>query len=216
MSSQVQSGVLEKVQDLLPNQIGTNRAWATESVERHIMNADRLVRERTGNLYHQQEITLANATLEYALDTEFIDIVSVEFAIDGSTYDWYLRPITLDDLDKISLSWRDDGSARPEFYTLLSTPGLPSCKIQIYRPIATVGAQTILVTGLGIGTTTTTCPDDVQNKCHVPHVMSVLLAKKNPQEAASWFQQYVAGCEVVRRRTLSRHSKGTLKIGVGW
>ena len=214
--SQVVSGVLEKLQDLLPNQIGDNRKWSTAVVTQHIMFADRLVRERTGNLYHQQEITLANDTAEYALDNEFIDIVSVEFATDGSTYDWFLKPATLDDLDKISLSWRDDGGTRPELYTLLGTPGIPSCKIQLYRPISTVGAQTILVTGLGIGTTTTTCPDDVQNKCHVPHVLAVLTAKRNPKEAATWFGKYLAGCDEVRRRTLSRHSKGTLRIGVGW
>ena len=214
--SAIQAGVLEKVQDLLPNQIGTNRAWATTSVERHIMNADRLVRERTGNLYHQQEIILTNGTSEYALDTEFIDIVSVEFAIDGSTYDWYLKPVTLDDLDKINITWRDDGGTRPEAYTLLSTPGLPSCKIQVWRPITTVSAQTILVTGYGIGTTTTDCPDDIQNKCHVPHVMAVLLAKKDPKGAASWYQMYLEGCDEVRRRTLSKLPKGALDVKVGW
>jgi len=214
--SAVQAGVLEKVQDLLPKKIGTNRTWSTEAVERYIMFADGLIRERTGNLYHQQEIDLLDGTIAYTLDSAFIDIVSVEFATDGTTYDWYLKPVTLDDLDKISVSWRDDGGTRPEFFTLLGTPGLPSCQIQVYRPITTVDAQTILVTGLGIGTTTTTCPDDVQNKCHVPYVMSVLLAKKNPQESASWLGKYFAGCDEVRRRTLSRHSKGTLNVGVGW
>ena len=214
--SAVQAGVLQKVQDLLPNQIGSNRRWSTTGVERHIMFADRLVRERTGNLYHQQEIDLVQDQLAYTLDQEFIDIVSVEFASDGSTYDWYLRSVTLDDLDKISLSWRDDGGTRPEFYTLLSTPGMPTAQVQIYRPMTAVDSQTILVTGLGMGGTTTTCPDDVQNKCHVPHVMSVLLAKGKPQEAAQWYSKYRDGCDIVRRRTLSRHSKGTSRVRVGW
>ena len=214
--SAVQANVLIKLQDLLPNQIGTNRKWATADVERHIMFADRLVRERTGNLYHQQEISLVADTLEYALDSEFIDIVSVEFASDGSTYDWYLRPVTLDDLDKISLSWRDDGGTRPEFYTLIGAPGISRTKVLIYRQMSAVDSQTIRVTGIGMGATDSDCPSDVQNKCHVPHVMAVLLAKENPQLAAEWFGKYLQGCEVVRRRTLSRYAGGTSRVGVGW
>jgi len=216
MSSAVQAGVLAKIQDLLPNQIGTNRRWAQADVERHIMYADGLIRERIGNLYHQQEITLLADTREYSLDSEFIDIVSVEYASDGSTYDWYLNPVTLDDLDKVNVGWRDDGGSRPEFYTLLGAPGVPTSKIQVWRPMSTVTGETIRVTGLGIGATTTTCSEDIQNKCHLPHVMAVLLAKSDPQAAAQWFAKYLEGVDVARRRTLSKLGRGSVNVKVGW
>ena len=218
--SQVVSGVLEKLKDMLPNQIGTNRRWSDASVERHIMFADRLVRERVGNLYHQQIITLRaydeDVASVYDLDDEFIDIISVEYASDGSTYDWYLKPATLDDLDKLSLSWRGGPRLRPERYTLLGTPGAHTTTLQVYGEPTTVGVDTLKVTGLGTGATTSDCADDIQGKCHVPHVMSVLLAKQNPNEAASWFTKYLDGCETVRRRTISKYSQGTNQVGVGW
>jgi hypothetical protein len=214
--SQVVSGVTEKLQDLLPGQIGANSRWTTTDVERHIMMADRAVRERIGNLLHRQEITLLADTSEYTLDSEFIDIVSVEFASDGSTYDEYLQPITLNDLDKINLGWRDDGGTRPEFYTVLSAPGLPTAKLLVYRPMSSVDAQTLRVTGYGIGSTTTDCPDDVQDKCHVPYVMAILLAQEDARAAAEWFGQYLGGCDEMRRRFRSRYSGGTVRTEFGW
>jgi hypothetical protein len=214
--SQVVSGVTQKLQDLLPGQIGSNLRWTTTDVERYIMLADRAVRERTGNRWHQQEITLLADTTEYTLDSEFIDIVSVEYASDGSTYDWYLKPATLTDLDKISVNWRSDGGTRPELYCVLSAPGCPSAKLLIYRPMSSVDSQTLLVTGHGIGVTTTPVPDDVQARCHVPYVMAILMASENQNMAAEWFGTYLAGCDEVRRRTVSRHIQGTKKVDIGW
>jgi hypothetical protein len=214
--SQVVSGVTEKLQDLLPGLIGSNLRWTTTDVERHIMLADRAVRERTGNLYHRQEIALVADTLEYTLDSEFIEIISVEYASDGSTYDHYLHPVTLDDLDKVNMNWRDDGGTRPEAYCVLSAPGTPTCKLLVYRPMSSVDSQTIRVTGLGIGATTTPVPDDVQMRCHVPYVMAVLKASESPDEAAEWFGQYLAGCDEVRSRSLSKYPKGLTDVRIGW
>ena len=204
--SQVSSGVLQKLQDILPGQIGSNLRWSTTDVERYTMLADRAVRERVDNLYHEQEIVLTEDTLEYTLDSEFIDIVTVEFSSDGSTYDRYLNPGTLDDLDNKTISWRDSGGTRPEFYTLLSAPGCPESKILIWRPMISVDSQTIKVIGHGVGTTTTYVADDIQGKCYVPYVMALLKAKSTPQEAFKWFGQYVDGCSTIRGRTVSRHS----------
>jgi hypothetical protein len=214
--SQVVSGVLERLGDILPNQIGENRRWSTAAVTQHIMFADRLVRERTGTLYHVQEFFVRDDGNEYTLESEFIDIISVEFAQDGSTYDWYLKPLTLDDLDKINIRWRKDSGTRPEFYSVLSTPGVFSATLLIYRTMSAVDGQKIRVTGLSTGTSTTVCPDDILSKCHVPHVMAVLLAKENPRKAAEWFGKYLSGVDEVRRRTLSKYSSGTIPIGVGW
>ena len=214
--SQVVSGVTQKLQDLLPSQIGSNLRWSTSDVERHIMMADRAVRERTENLFHRQEITLLADTAEYTLDSEFIDIVSVEYAADGSTYDYYISPVTLSDLDKINIGWRADGGGRPEFYTVLSAPGLPTAKIQVYRPMTAVTAQTIRVTGIGVGATTTDAPDDIQSKCHVPYVMALLKAGDAPSEAAKWFGEYLGGCGEIRRRTRSKYATGLSRTEVGW
>ena len=53
--SQVVTGVTQKLQDLMPDQIGTNRRWSTTALERYIMLADRAVRERTENLESQSD-----------------------------------------------------------------------------------------------------------------------------------------------------------------
>ena len=214
--SQVVSGVTEKLGDLLPGQIGSNSRWSSTSLERHIMMADRAVRERLENRYHEQEISLVADTSEYSLDSEFIDVVSVEFASDGSTYDYYLSPVTFDDLDKIDIGWRDNGGSRPEHYVLISAPGLPSAKIMIYRPMSSVSAETIRITGIGLGESTTDVPDVIQSKCHVPYVMSILKAQEAPEEAAEWFGEYMSGCDEMRRSTRSRYSYGANKTEVGW
>lgn len=210
------SGVTEKLQDLLPNQIGANARWTTADVERHIMMADRAVRERLENRYHQQEISLQADVAEYALDSEFIEIVSVEYAADGSTYDYYLSPVTYDDLDKFDIGWRDNGGSRPEHYLVTSAPGLPAAKIRVYRPMTAVDSQTIRVTGFGLGATDTEVNEDVQAKCHVPYTMAILKAAEDPAEAADWFRQYLEGCEEIRRRTRSRYSSTPNRTEVGW
>ena len=215
--SQVVSGVTEKLQDLLPGQIGSNARWETADVERHIMMADRVIRERLENLYHEQEISLVADTSKYSLDSEFIEIVSVEYALDGSTYDYYLSPVTLNDLDKIDIGWRDNGGSRPEYYTLISAPGNQTVgKILIYRPLSSVDAQTIKVRGFGIGTSTTDIADDIQGKCHVPYVMALLKAGENANEAANWFGEYRAGIDEIRRRTRSRYASGSVGTEIGW
>lgn len=214
--SQVVTGVTEKLQDLLPGQIGTNLRWSTSDVERHIMSADRAVRERTENRLHRQEISLVADQLEYTLDSEFIDIASVEFAIDGSTYDYHLAPVTLSDLDKTDIGWRDNGGIRPECYTVLSAPGLNTSKLLVYRPMTSVDAQTIRVTGIGLGDSEDDVPDDVQAKCHVPYVMAMLKAGEDDQAAARWFGEYLGGCDEIRRRTRSPYAGGTTKLGVSW
>lgn len=209
--SQVVSGVTEKLQDLMPGKIGSNARYETSSVERLIMLADRAVRERTSNLYHQQEITLVTNQSEYTLDSEFIDVVSVEYASDGSTYDESLESVTLDDLDKFDFNWRNVGGIQPECYTLLSAPGTPTAKILIWQPLASAGVQTIRVTGRGIGTSTAVVPDDVQAKCHVPYVMAMLTASE-PQKAATWFARFLNGCDEVASRTRNKYVENPVRV----
>lgn len=214
--SQVVTGVTQKLQDLLPNQIGSNRRWTTAAVERYIMLADRAVRERTENLFTFQNISLVSATAEYTLDSEFIDVVAVEYSSDGTTFDYYLKPATFDDFDRMNVNWRDDGGTRPEYYTLLSAPGLPTASIHIYRPLTTATTQVIRVHGHRIGTTTTTVPDHVQDECHVPFCMAMMVAKDDPQQAAMWYGRFVAGCERQARRSVSPYAQAPVDVKVGY
>ena len=214
--SQVVTGVTEKLQDLLPNQIGSNKRWSTSDLERYIMIADRVARERTGNLESFQAISLVSDTAEYTLDSEFVDVFAVEYSTDGSDYEYYLKPATFEDFDALNRSWRDDGGVRPEWYTLVGTPGLPTCKIHIYRPLTTATTQTIRVRGHRIGTTTSAVPDDVQEALHVPYVMTMLTASEDPRQAAMWWGRFLAGVDDVSPRTTNRLPGAPSRLQVGW
>ena len=202
---------------MMPDQIGDNLRWTTTELERYITLADNAVRERIDDKFRQQVITLTDDTLEYDLDSEFIAITSVEFAIDGTTYDWYLRPGTFDDFDRLNIRWRQDGGTRPWYYTILSAPGMTGkSKILIYRPIPVVTAQTIRVKGTAVTVGNDTIPDDIQHMCHVPYVMSILKAREDPQRAADWFGKYLTGCEEAKRRTRNRFVQSPVDVEVGW
>ena len=210
--SQVASGVLEKLTDLMPSDVGSNRRFSSSEVERYTMIADRIVREQIENRNHSQEITLVTDQLEYTLDSEFIDILSVEFSEDGSTYDHELRPVTLDDLDRINYNWRDSGGSMPGVYALIGTPGTPTSKILIWRPLSSAGAQTIKVTGHGIGTTTSDQPDFVQGKCHVPFIMAMIRAEESPQEAVNWYSRFNDGVYDVRNKSRNRYAQSPVRL----
>lgn len=214
--SAVVTGVTEKLQDLLPGRIGTNRTWNATSLERLIMLADRAVRERTENLDGYQEIALVQSTAAYDLDSEFVDVTAVEFSADGTNYEYYLQPATLDDLDRLNAGWRDDEGTRPEWYVLVGCPGTPGAQIHVHRPMSAVDSQTIKVIGHRIGATTATVPDDVQRKCHVPYIMSMMMAKIAPREAVDWYNKFLAGCDDVAPRTKGRYAHQPVNVRLGW
>jgi hypothetical protein len=214
--SQVVSGVLEKLQDLLPDQIGDNARWTTSDVERHIMLADRAFRERSESLYNDAVPQVRDTYYEYTLDTDMIDVISVEFSADGSVYDDYLKPITLEDLDKINPKWRSDGSSKPEYYVLLGTPGFSGCRIILYPIMSDISdSPTMRIVGHSIGATTDYVPDDIQETCHVPYVMSILKANESPREAVDWHRQFLDGCEEAKKRYRNkfRQNPGTARMG---
>lgn len=214
--SQIVTGVTQKLQDLLPDQIGTNKRWDSTALERYIMLADRAVRERTENNYATpQQISLIADTAAYDLSTDFIDVTTVEF-IDSSSNVWYLKPATLSDFDRLNASWRDDGGVRPEWYTLLGAPGAPNTQIHVHRPMSSVTTEVIKVYGHQISSATTApVPDDIQRKAHVPYVMAILKAQEDPKEAAMWWGRFQAGCEEISRRTVSPYAKGVARIKMG-
>jgi len=55
-------------------------------------------------------------------------------------------------------------------------------------PIATYGAGNVML------------PEDVQSKCLVPFIMSVLYAVTSPESAAREYDTFKKGCEEVRNR----------------
>lgn len=157
-----------------------------------------------------QEITLVDNTNEYQLNSKFVSVESVEFALDGSTYERPLKACTLEDLDAISAKWRYDTGQEPTRYALLSTPGLQyvisgvsggqGARIVIHRMLAVASPSKIRVSGWGIGTTSATIPDDVQERVHVPYCMAVLRGEHDPKEAAWFYQQFVKGCDELKGR----------------
>lgn len=211
--SALQSGSLAKLQDLLPNQIGSNRRWPTALVEDLIMLAARAAAERIGFMHREQEIDLTDGTSEYTLDSEFISVVRVDYASsapDGgsglSTYDDYLEATTFSKFDEYRRSWRSDTGVRPEWYTLLSTPGTPAASIFIYPPIATVGGQRIRVKGLGIPAVGTTVHEDIQDRFIVPYVMSMLYATEDEDMAAQYMGEVESAVPSLRGRYASEYS----------
>jgi len=210
--SEVLTGTLEKLKDIMPNDIGDNRRFSDDDAERYIMLTDRLVREKVENRHHEQEISLVTGTMEYTLDSEFIDVLSVEFSSDGTTYDRELKPVTLDDLDKINYNWRDSGGSLPGVYALIGTPGTPTAKILIWRPLNSGGTQTIKVIGHGIGGTTADQPDYVQGKCHVPLIMAIVMAEEDLNEALNWYARYNDGCFDVRGKSRNRYAQSPVRV----
>lgn len=215
------SGVTTKLQDLLPGRIGTNNQWSESYIASVILLADAAAKERCEMYRISQEIDLVADQHNYDLDSGFIDIEFVEFASDGSTYDRYLTPATLDDLDCSGPKWRVSRTDTPEEFALLSTPGTQEtssgagdgAKITIHPTLSAAVAQKIKVTGLArlsgslLEVATAKMPDDVQNKVHVPYVMQFLFASKEPKKAERYRQKYLMGCNIVRDRFRNRYSE---------
>lgn len=218
--SAVVAGVKAKLALKLPGQIGTNRQFSDTYVETLILAAAHAAAERIGYQWGLQEITLVNNQSEYALSSNFIEVLSVDFSADGTSYTRHLSPVTMHGLDKINTNWRDDRSSEPNRYALLSTPGLQSQttellavntgKILVYPAMSTAGGAKIRVAGHIIGTTTTSLPDGVLERVHVPYVMSILRSTQNPQDSAAWYQEFVSECDKARARFVNQYIEGTV------
>lgn len=217
----VATGVLAKVKAQLPNQIGTNLRWTDATVGSLILAADRATRDLCEVNYGEVEIDLIDDTIGYELSPIFISINKVEFALDGTTYDWILASQSMTDLDSRSHSWRTDRSTRPDFYALLSAPGVqrggtvaaesaivPS-QILLYPALTSAGSAKIKVTGVVVPGVNmfagANAPNDVQTKCHVPYVLSILYAVESPERSAAEYQKFKKGCETVRNRFRSQY-----------
>ena len=220
--SAVVSGVKSKLNLRLPGQIGTNKQWSDAYVEALILAAAHAACERIGYQWVTQTISLVNNTHEYALNSNIIAVHAVKYSADGTNYDDHLSPTTLGQLDRFTSKWRQDRGTRPSEYALLSAPGLQnvattgvSAKIIVYRALSSVGSAKIKVEGAGIGTAASGVPDDVQERVHVPYVMSILRSVQNPEEAAAHYGKYIDGCDYVRGRFIAPHPGGTTEYQDG-
>ena len=207
----VLTDVKQKVQDLLPDQIGTGLRWTDSFVNTVARAADYAACDRCECAWHTQEIGLVADTLEYALDPDLISVVSVEFSSDGTNYDNYLRPATFKEFDELSMSWRDDRGSTPQWYALLGCPGLPetttdagdAASIVIYRSLSSVDSEKIKVGGFAIDPNGLHGVDDfIMDEAHVNYVMAILLATANPQKAMELYGKFLKGCEKSRERSL--------------
>lgn len=213
--SAVVSGVKAKLSLRLPGQIGTNRQWSDTYIETLILAAAHAACERIGYQWVTQTISLVNNTHEYALNSTIVGIQTVKYAVDGTNYDDHLSPSSLLQFDRFTSKWREDRGVRPSYFALLSAPGLQdvsatgiSAKIIVYPALSSVGSAKIKIEGVGIGGTTTTVPDDVQEKIHVPYVMSILRAVQNPDDAAVHYAAYASGCDAVKGRFIAPYPGG--------
>lgn len=214
--SAVVSGVKAKLSLRLPGQIGTNKQWSDTYVETLILAAAHAACERIGYLWVTQAISLVNDTHEYALNSNIVGIGTVKYAADGTNYDGHLSPSSLGKFDRFTSKWRQDRGTRPSYFALLSAPGTQnvastgvSAKIIVYPALSSVGSAKIKVEGVGIGGTTTNVPDDVQERVHLPYVMSILRATQNPDEAAANYAKYLDGCDYVKGRFVTPYPGGT-------
>jgi len=215
--SAVVAGTKARLEKLLPGRIGDNKTFSTSYVESLILAGFYDVCERCNLLPSSEDVTLANDTLIYDLTEKFIEITSVEWVPGDTTRQGHLKAVTLSDLDKMSRKWRDDRGTRPEYYCLLSAPGIPETstdagdgsRIVIWRPLSTVDDDKIRVNGIISGTAATPVPDDVQRLCLVPYVLSHLKAVQNPQAASGYMAIFEQGCETVRGRFSHRYDEET-------
>jgi len=124
--SDVIAGALAKVKARIPDQIGINSRWTETLVTNIIIAADRATRDRCEVHRYEFPVELSDDVISYGILSGFVSIDKVEFSLDGTNYDWLLQSRGLEDLDAISHSWRTDRSTRPDFYSLLSAPGVQS------------------------------------------------------------------------------------------
>ena len=223
--SNVRTGVLAKLQARLPDQIGPNARWSQFLIEALTVAADRATRDLCEVHRDSYELTLSDDSIYADVPDHFISIDKVEFALDGTNYDWLLQPMSMSDLDGVSHSWRTDRGARPDFYVLLSAPGIPDdvettpvdvvlSKLMFYPALNTVGSAKLRITGVvvpqNVGVVTPynsiVMPEDVQSKCLIPYILSVLYATAEPARAAEEYQKFKLGCETVRNRFRSQYA----------
>ncbi len=224
--SNVITGTKAKVKARVPDQIGLNARWTEAFIESLIIAADRATRDLCEIQRQESVLSLSNDELSYDVPSFFISIDKVEFSLDGTNYDWLLQSRGMTDLDAISHSWRNDRSTRPDFYTLLSAPGVqkdsgsdsPS-KILLYPTLEAAGSAKIRLTGVAVPPlnlntyNSVVIPDDVQSKCLVPYVMSVLYATSSPELSLQEYKKFKSGCEALRNRFRSQMKNAPSRRG---
>jgi hypothetical protein len=211
------TGVEDKVRRLLPN--GGDRFTDTRLAD-YIRLADCAIRENAEIEWASTELDLVAGALYYPLPTDVIEVRSVEFSRDGSIYDSTLRPVTIEELDRCSLHWQDDTATEPEFYGLLSQPGIYNwSKLLLWKKMDVVTSETVRVNyvksrAAAGDLAAVDVPDSVQYEVYVPFVMALCCAEFDVSEAEQRIAIYLANVPKVWSRYQNPYGEDPVRAGL--
>jgi len=205
--------VRAKIRRLAPD--STTR-WTDAQLNEQIHLADCLIREEGQTTWQTIDISLLDEGMYYTLPSNIIAIGSVEFSLDGVTFDdGVLEPTTYRILDDLSRTWRDDRGTQPYHYILLSAPGIYSVsKIMIWRPMADATAEAIRINCLACyprndaAFQAVSVPQVIQEEVYVPLVMAQLHAAIDQSVFQLYWNDYRSGMNRVRSRYGHRYAEG--------
>ena len=177
--------------------------WSDAMIKQMVHLADLEIREQADMEWAEYEIELDPDTYWYNLPTDVIEVRSVMYSRDGLDFEDMLRPVTIDDIDRFHWKWRDD-TGTPEYYSLLSTPGIVSfSKILIWPALGSVSSEKINIHYLKCredvsDIASIDVPDRVIQNVYLPYVLGVLRANEDPAEAEMYMSEYRRGLLKVR------------------
>ncbi len=194
MGSDINTGTLAKLKEVVPHQIGDNRRWSEDIVNTLVTFVAGIAAERIGFVHVTTEIALIPDQLEYSLPTNFISVTRAEYNPDSADAR-EIMPATLRDFDNASGAWRNTRGLRPEQYALVGTPGSPDCVVY-FQPVPSAAGDVKLT---GVGTTSDEVMDDVQDKFLVPYVLSLLYAGDELDLTMDYYNEAMDGADDLRR-----------------
>lgn len=189
----VLAGVREKIRLLTPEYIGR---WSDAFIDDLTVLADNAIREEAETVWKSHTINLNAYALWYSLPHDVVSVGSVQYSRDGVTYDVELQPKSMDELDRISVSWYDDYGVEPNVYSLWCAPGTSNwSRILLWRPLSAVDTDIVRVNYIGCYPDDTDLsavevPDWVQDQVYVPFVMSILMRTEDPRASAEYLAEY--------------------------
>lgn len=190
MGSDLQTGSLAKIKEIVPNQIGENRRWSESLVNGLVALVAGVISDSVGFTHASTDFALIGNQSEYSLPTSYISITRVIFN-NGLSDSYEIDPATFNDFDNVNMAWRNDRSSRPQMYTIEGTPGSTDAQIVIYPCLATTDGSTFTIRGVAIGSGD--MMDDIQDKAIVPYVLAMLYAWEEIDKALMYWQEASEG-----------------------
>ena len=204
--------VTQKIRDRVPDSAGR---WEDSHIRSMLHLADLAIKEEAESYWGTETISLQSGSLYYGLPESIIAVRAVEFSTDGSDYDYRLKPITYDKLDRVDGNWMNATATIPEHYLLISAPGVEGySRIMIWRPIASVTNETIRLQCLkcfpenNLSFVAATAPGEIQDRLYVPYTLALLYGTIDPRRASSYMEEYGQNVSDVASRYGSRYEEG--------